>query len=203
MPSLHNNSILTSPRQVTEVLLPRDFSPSPCHVLCARGKLYWDHPGNQKYREIIAAVNEKYSKANNKMEKTLIVSEIVEKLCKSCFVKKVSGRWVECDEHFCREKITQSLRDSLHKQYRSSTKAKKRRRAGVKISGDIDEVLHSNVSVGQRIEKLSQDVQKQGILATDLEIGNLFSQANFDILEMMKRDRSLLDRYQETTAHSN
>ena len=186
--------------------LPADFSPSPKDVVCARGKSYWEHPGNKMYRALIAGATERYSATSNKLEKTLIVSEIVNAVHqqKGMFVKKEKkgGPWVEVDEVFAREKIGQSLRDGLHDKYRSATKAKKQRKEKLneRFNGDIDRVIHGNESVSRRIEELTQEVRKNGALASDYTIVTLFSRANSDILETIKKDSSMLDQFQDATA---
>lgn len=189
--------------------LPPDFVPGPNDVVCARGKSYWDHEGNKRYRALIGSATEKYSASTNKLEKTLIVSEIVQSVHqqKGCFVKKErkGGPWVVVDEVFAREKVGQSLRDGLHDKYRSSTKAKKQRRACVneKFNGDIDRVIHSNRIVSQRIEDLTREVKKNGALASDFSIITLFSRANSDILETIKKDSSMLNQFQDATVAAN
>lgn len=185
--------------------LPDDFVPRATDVVCARGKSYWEHPGNRKYRVLIAASTDKYASTSNKLEKTLIVSEIVEAIHNEggMFVKKEKkgGPWVEVDEVFAREKIGQSLRDGLHDKYRSATKAKKQRKEKVneKFNGDIDRVIHGNESVSRRIEELTREVQRSGSLATDYSIVTLFSRANSDILETIKKDSSMLDQFQDAS----
>ena len=186
--------------------LPPDFIPGPNDVVCARGRSYWDHEGNREYRASIAAATKKYSGTTNKLEKTLIVSEIVEAVHhkKGKFVKKEKkgGPWVEVDEIFAREKIGQSLRDGLHDKYRSATKAKKERRSQKKekFNGDIDKVIHSNHAVSKRIYDLTKEVEKNGALASDFSIMTFFSRANSDILETIKRDTSMLNQFQDATA---
>jgi len=44
----------------------------------------------------------------------------------------ITGAWREVGDHLAREKVGQTLRDSLHNKYSSSTKAKKRRRQAEK-----------------------------------------------------------------------
>ena len=62
-------------------ILPNDFIPTSFHTICARGKTYWDHKGNVRYRQLIASATKKYSQAGpDKLQKTLIVSEIVNAL---------------------------------------------------------------------------------------------------------------------------
>lgn len=182
--------------------LPANFVPGPNDVVCARGKSYWDHAGNQRYRSLVGAATGKYSASTNKVEKTLIVSEVVQAIENQHgrFVKKEKkgGPWVVVDDVFAREKVGQSLRDGLHDKYRSSTKAKKQRRACVneKFNCDVDRVIHSNHLVSQRVDALTREVQENGSMASDFSIITLFSRANSDILEEIKRDESMLDQYQ-------
>jgi exonuclease VII large subunit len=188
--------------------LPEDFCPGETDVVCARGKSYWEHTGNKMYRALIAGATERYSATSNKLEKTMIVSEIVNAVHKQqgMFVKKEKkgGPWVEVDEVFAREKIGQSLRDGLHDKYRSATKAKKQRKEKLneRFNGDIDRVIHGNASVSRRIEELTREVRTNGALASDYSIVTLFSRANSDILETIKKDSSMLHQFQDATVAS-
>ncbi|KAG7367363.1 hypothetical protein IV203_030034 [Nitzschia inconspicua] len=190
--------------------LPARYKPSTSDCICARGKAYWDHPGNQKYRELIAAATPKYSETTNKLEKTLIVSEIVEAVHRAGgkFIKKVKkgGPFVIVSEVFAREKVGQSLRDGLSTKYKSATKFKKQRKPksnSEKVHLDADKVVTSNRYVCQRIEELRYQVKCCGDLASDASIITLFSQTNSDILETIKRDHSMLQRYDESIASSS
>ena len=194
-------------------ILPATFEPGPNDVVCARGKSYWDHIGNQRYRDLIAAATKKYSSSTNKLEKSLIVSEIVDAIHQrqGQFVKKETKPnkglccWVIVDDVFAREKVSQSLRDGLHDRYKSSTKAKKQRRACVneKFNDDIDRVINSNRVVSQRIQELSREVTRNGAMASDFSILSLFSRANSDILENIKKDSSLLSKFHDVTVSAN
>jgi hypothetical protein len=185
--------------------LPDDFVAGSTDVVCARGKSYWGHPGNKLYRSLIAVATERYAATTSKLDKTMIVSGIVETIHRrnGMFVKKEkkAGPWVEVDEVFAREKIGQSLRDGLHDKYRSATKAKKQRKEKVneRFNGDIDRLIHGNASVSKRIEELTKEVKKNGSLASDYSIVTLFSRANSDILETIKKDSSMLDQFQDAT----
>lgn len=81
---------------------------------------------------------ERYAAATTKQDKSRIVSEIVDTIRKSSpdggFVKldPLTGSWREVGDHLAREKVGQTLRDSLHTKYSSSTKAKKQRRQAEK-----------------------------------------------------------------------
>ena len=215
-------------------ILPSSFTPTSKHTICARGKTYWNHKGNVKYRQLIAAATTKYQFASTKLEKTNIVSDIVTALqhnghgglikkdnssiaptsSSSLLTKKKnikqnddnSSRWVICNIHFAREKVSQSLRDSLSSQYKSSTKTKKTRRMKVteKINLDIDKAITSNKGVMSRINKLHTDLQiKNNSYASDYTVMNMFSLANLDILETIKKDANLLNQYQLATNEAN
>jgi hypothetical protein len=221
MSTSKKDQIVRSAEENGDILLPDNFVPGPNDVVCARGKSYWDHAGNIMYRTLIGAATDKYSMTTNKLEKTLIVSEIVEAIHNKKannynnnngggggkFVKKVckGGPWVEVDEVFAREKVGQSLRDGLHDKYKSSTKAKKQRRSQVneKFNGDIEKVIFSNRRVSNRIQQLTKEVEKNGALASDYSIITIFSRANSDILESIKKDASMLNQYQDATAAAN
>ena len=81
---------------------------------------------------------ERYNAATTKQEKSRIVSDIVDTIRQASpdggFVKldPLTGSWREVGDHLAREKVGQTLRDSLHTKYSSSTKAKKERRQAEK-----------------------------------------------------------------------
>jgi hypothetical protein len=185
-------------------------------VICARGRTYWDHPGNQFYRKLISLAKKQYSKAPNRSLKTLIVTEIINHIHKTNgrFVKKVSHkgghRWAECNTNFVREKVTQSLRDGLSFKYSSSTSRKRERKIQTRetFQADIDRIVHSNAVVSQKINHLQQKVElanqyrgteSEGV--SDEMIMDIFLSANIDILETMKKDRSLLDEFNRVTTN--
>ena len=47
-------------------------------VICARGLKAWNHPGNRKLRAMIEAKNIMYSEAQSKLQRTEVVTDIVE-----------------------------------------------------------------------------------------------------------------------------
>jgi hypothetical protein len=75
----------------------------------------------------------RYSQANSKTDKSVIVSDIVTMIHQSggMFCKLEKGSWFKVGEHSAREKTSALLRDLLHSQYRSSAKAKIDRRRTV------------------------------------------------------------------------
>lgn len=122
---------------------------------------------------MIEAKLEKYSSATSKLEKSLIVSSIVDSVRDASpdggFVKKDGGRWYEVGDHIAREKCGQSFRDLLHEKYKSSTKAKKMRRKelGKRMSscstfseGSSATIGETNVAV--KMEELSKATSSMG-----------------------------------------
>jgi hypothetical protein len=190
--------------------LPGGYQPSSQDVICARGKAFWCHDGNKRYRDLIAAATPRYSETTNKQEKTMIVTEIIEAVHKleGKFIKKVKkgGPFVVVSEVFAREKVGQSLRDGLSAKYKSATKFKKQRKSKTtteKVNMDADRIVHTNRYVCQRIDELGQQVSRCGDLASDATIVTLFSRTNCDILESIKRDHSMLQRYRAFVASSS
>lgn len=113
--------------------MPPKYKPDENAVICGRGKVCTSNPGNQTLRALIDEHLDAYGKAGNKVEKTEIVSSIMDTIKKGCpdepsFVKKEGDTWWEVDDAFAREKIGCIFRDALYTKYRSSTKAKLARR---------------------------------------------------------------------------
>lgn len=204
-------------RTKTNTTTKRTTKPSQNDVVCVRGRSYWDHPGNQIYRKCIALAKNRYSKAHNRLGKSVIVSEIVDAIhnAHGRFVKKVCGKtgeqWVECNDNFIREKVTQSLRDGLSFKYSSSTTRKRQRKAKVQelFHGDIDRIVYSNIAVSHKIQTLKRRVERtnryhatKNESVSDETMMCIFDPANLDILETIKKDRSMLDQLHHITSNS-
>lgn len=179
------------------IRLPAHFVPGPYDVICARGKEAKNHKGNKRFRVLIQESLEKYSEAKTKIEKSIIVSDIVSAIREASpnggFVKEENGVFYDVGDRIAREKTGQSLRDSLHSQYKSSTKAKRQHRRKVQsgIVHNIESLLHTNQEVSLRIRRLSNQAQDQADRTPEAFVFNMFTQANLDILEAFKRDQSL------------
>jgi hypothetical protein len=184
-------------------------------VVCARGRAHWDHLGNALYRKLIGYSKNQYSMQNNRIGKSQIVSGIIDAIHKSNgrFIKKVgegkSSHWVECDGNFIREKVIQSLRDGLSFKYSSSTKRKRERKAKVQevCHGDIHKIVHSNITISRKINSFKQQVEYSnrvhGTDVSDETILSMFDPENLDLLESIKKDRSLLDQLHGVNNNSN
>jgi hypothetical protein len=111
-----------------KVRLHYNFTRGKYAVLCGRGSKCTKSAGNQRLREIVKNNLTAYSAARNKVEKTAIVSYIIDTVKQAApggaFLKFEDDCWWEVDDSFAREKIGCLFRDSLHMQYKSSTKAK-------------------------------------------------------------------------------
>jgi hypothetical protein len=111
-----------------------DFQLSDFSVVCGRGRDSFNHIGNRRFRILASMHIERYSRANSKVAKTAIVSEIIEVIRQADgnFCKFTKGKWIEVADHHAREKVSSLMRDLLHTQYRSSAKAKIARRKTAK-----------------------------------------------------------------------
>ena len=129
MPAPPRNSLTLSFSSSSKVPLPHNYTPSPCTVVIGRGKFCSDASGSNRLRAIAINFLERYSKATTKVDKSVIVSNIVSIVEASCpsgdaFVKFIDGQWYEVDNTSAREKVGYVLRDLLADQYRSSSKSK-------------------------------------------------------------------------------
>lgn len=129
------------PKLGEKTKLPDGFIPGKYAVLCGRGSKCTKSLGNQRLRHLVESHLHGYSAARNKVEKTVIVTSIIDAVKQVSpdggFVKYEDGCWWEVDDAFAREKIGCLFRDSLHTQYRSSTKAKLARKKGIKSCSSV------------------------------------------------------------------
>jgi hypothetical protein len=104
--------------------------PSEYSIICGRGKGTLNHAGNRRFRDLTSTFIERYSRADSKAAKSVIVSTILDVIHQAdgdfCQLKR--GVWVKTGDHYAREKVSALLRDFLHTKYRSSAKAKVARR---------------------------------------------------------------------------
>jgi hypothetical protein len=175
--------------------LPSYFSPSNLDVIVGTGREPRNHKGNAQLRETLLRYIARYSSADNKLEKTLIISEIVaavqeESPTGTGFVKKVEGQWYAVDDVHAREKISQGLRNILHNQYRSSATNKKRKRGLIcaQMQNDVEHMMRTKRSfLSNRMATLSMELSKRGKNASEHDVEALFTQTNAAILEGLKR----------------
>jgi len=148
-----------------------------------------------KKPRIIAATNlikdaiPQYNQATTKLDKSIIVKEILGIIQTSSpdgsgFIKKKKSGSCYCyyqvSDHFAREKIGQNLRDKLSNKYRSSTKAKRRRRVAA-VSTKILDATTIEINDGPEYTVSIMD--------------HLFIQMNKEMLEADKKDEDLLQNF--------
>ncbi|CAB9506547.1 Nitrilase family, member 2 [Seminavis robusta] len=115
-------------RKMEKTILPESYEPSKFSVICGRGKGSYQSDGNINFRALVKSNLERYKEAPGRLEKSFIVSEVLNCIRESCpvgaFVKYEKGRWYDLDDTVCREKVGSLFRDFLHTTYKSSSKAK-------------------------------------------------------------------------------
>jgi len=99
------------------------FTPGPFDVICARGKQAYNHDGNKHFRGIVSDAIEKYSKEENRLQRSMIVTDIVNAIRErgNGFVRMdgSTGEWIACSDVVCREKVGQYFRSALGCRYKS------------------------------------------------------------------------------------
>jgi hypothetical protein len=130
-----NNRRLTSSSEPStfphkQAQLRVDFKPCAYSVVCGRGIHTFYHVGNHRFRILARKFVVRYSQADTRVAKSAIVSEILALVRQAggIFCKYKRGVWLEVGDRNAREKVGASLRDLLHTQYKSSTKARAERR---------------------------------------------------------------------------
>jgi hypothetical protein len=87
------------------------FKPGPFDVICARGKAVKSHQGNIRFNDVLRQNLRKYSEAKSKIEKTLVVSAIIDSVRDASpeggFVREENGQWFEIGDKVAREKVGQ------------------------------------------------------------------------------------------------
>lgn len=105
--------------------LPESFEPSPYSVLIGRGKVCAEATGNRRLKVIISTFMDEYSKAPTRIEKSIIVSKIVDVINEACpvggFIKFESDEWWQVSDNMARERVGSLLRDCLSDQVRAIT----------------------------------------------------------------------------------
>lgn len=122
-------------------MLDSNFTPCDKDVLVGRGKVCYRHSGNQRLANLVKSVLNTYSDPQvSKKGKTELIKSIVDKIRESSpgggFVKfdEKTGCWYEVGNKLAREKVSQTFRDCLTDNYKSSTTSKTLRRRQQRIN---------------------------------------------------------------------
>jgi hypothetical protein len=104
--------------QDSVILIPANFD-----VLLGRGKFSQENLGNLRYRNLIAAYQDRYETAR-KSEKTAIADEVVQsiKKCSGRFLKEYYADFIEISDAKAREKVSHSFRSLRQNHLRKSAK---------------------------------------------------------------------------------
>lgn len=198
------------PRRVSvESVEPKSIAaPGPFDVICARGKSAYNHEGNRRFRMIVASAAERYSKVESKLQRSMIVTDIVDTIRSmgNGFVRRSSetGEWVQCSDVMCREKVGQHFRNALGCQYKSSTRSKSERRAkeqiaAPKLMGSLRDIVFSSEAVTRITERLAFDVifvEGCDSSSADEEFFEKALASNVDLLNALKEDQALVRQFQ-------
>jgi hypothetical protein len=94
--------------------------PGDQDILCGRSHLFFNHPGNVRFREIIARHMSEYSRAETKSAKTSVVRDVVRKIWyeggKFLKLDKASNKWFESDALCATSKVGHAFRDAIAEQ---------------------------------------------------------------------------------------
>jgi len=191
--------------------LPINFKPGDNDVICGKGRTCFNHIGNKSFRETIRRIYlQEYSNAKTKIDKSKIVSNIVDLIrsrSEGGFVKfdTTKYEWYEVGDTLAREKVGQTLRNDLHLQYRSANKAKKRRRmlnSTLAVTGNMmtmtnpmianlnDDKVHHQLSSEKILDGSHQTMQT--IAASnmcDTQFIKQLTRANLDLLNGLNETR--------------
>lgn len=188
-------------RQKEDDQLSIDFTPGPFDVICSQGKTAKSHEGNKRFVSTIQKRAKDYKNATEKRVKSMIVRSIIDEIRTKSpdggFVKKDSdGQWRTVSLEQAREKVSQSLRDTLAGSYRSSLSAKKRSRmeSNLKRMIDFEEIIGTNKFVSDRMQWLSKTIKTSNVSnstssISDSQILKRMTETNFCILRQLKQDR--------------
>ena len=176
--------------------LPSHYTPTNSDFIIGAGREPRLHLGNTHFRETLTNYIHRYSSVDNKFDRSLIISEIIDAVRKdsptrSGFVKKVDGQWYAVDDFAARETVGRALRNLLHDQYRSSTISKKRNRGIVcaQKQDDVKRMIRVKRSfISQRMGMASTDLAVRNRNAAELDLEALLTQTNTAILESFKQN---------------
>lgn len=186
--------------QQISLLKSKRLVPGPFDVICARGKQAYNHEGNRYFRQIIHHATEKYSQVESKLQRSMIVTDIVDAIRAkgNGFLRKNSkGEWVECTDVMCREKVGQHFRNALGSRYKSSTKSKRRikEESIPRLVNSLHKIVFSSKIVKDITERLELDIIFIDE-SNDDEFYEKAFEANMNLLDTFKQDKDLVQQFQ-------
>lgn len=133
VPDVAVSSSSSSINAGSDTALPDHFEPSYYDVLCGRGKGCAAWVGNRRFRVTISINKERYIQAPTKVDKSLVVDEIVKTISSASpnggFVKKdpVTGKWYKISEQAARDKVGHAMRDAVQAEGKKSHRLERKK----------------------------------------------------------------------------
>ena len=166
--------------------------PSRFDVIVGRGKFCTSHPGNIDFKRIIQSHLDVYANAPSKLDKSIVVSSIIEMVrtqspLNGGFLKRTrTGEFRIVSDRVAREKVGQALRDSLQSRYLSSSGTRRQRRLREidAQSQRVLEMLRQNHEINTVMSNVRSEIDDR---MKDEEVSRLFDRANRMILLEVKR----------------
>lgn len=202
-PSTHSTNIHVLGNEITE--LGSNFVPGKYDVLCSRGKVAWSHYGNVFLRELVALNANRYNAAKSRLERTILVSEIVDYIRSrgTGFVKQElnSDNWIEVGDDLAREKIGQMMRNILGS-FRSSLKSKTamRKVTTSRLAQRTQQVMSTNKKVVKTIEAIKDDCDSSVGQMSDEQALQLLTRQNLAVLSIIKENNALRAQFLDAEA---
>lgn len=145
--------------------LASDYTPNQHDILCGRSKSSLNHAGNQVFRETIFSNLDRYDAARTKLDKSLVVTSIVDLLRSKSpnggFVRLEGNQWYEIGDQLAREKVGHALRDAIKTRNKREEKKKAEKQSSVETKREsllrMQRQLfeESLMKVGESIEHVS------------------------------------------------
>lgn len=97
-----------------------DIQPAENDVLLGRVATVFHHPGNRRYREIIALNLRRYKEAKTRLDKMVLIRQITDQVLDDGKVRFLrhdyrSGGWTEVPFRLAQDKVSHALRDGINK----------------------------------------------------------------------------------------
>ena len=186
-PNVHANTKASSAKasgQVVEL--------SVNDVICGRGRHCADHSGNKRFARIVAEHLDEYRAATSKLDKSLLVSCIIDSISRSSpnggFVRRnaSTGLFEKVNTRTAREKVGQELRDSLHTEFKSSTQSKRQLRRNNMNSriNQVNNIFQGNQKILDTVAQLQSQIRED---MADNQVEELFDRTNLIILSLLKQ----------------
>ena len=109
-------NVITAMAKSQPLGLPEKYEVGPNDVVCGRGKGSYNRPGNKKFRAMVEEHVEEYVQARTKLDKSMVLSAIVEKVREQWngrFIKQKKGVWEEIGDEQAREKVGHAIREAI------------------------------------------------------------------------------------------